>query len=88
MVRVRIGMSGIKDILTTGKISTEIIPIGADTPTVAVTIRIFIMSTIMARAEVGIEAAMVEGMMAAMVEGIMAAMVDVDGIRSRSGCEA
>jgi hypothetical protein len=84
-------MSGIKDILTTGKISTEIIPIGADTPTVAVTIRIFIMSTIMARAEVGIEAMveiMVEVMMAAMVEGIMAAMVDVDGIRSRSGCEA
>lgn len=78
-------MSGIKDILTTGKISTEIIPIGADTPRVAVTIRIFIMSTIMARAEVGIEAVM-EALIEALIEAMTEAMVE--GIRYWSAGEA
>ena len=83
---VRIGMPGIKDILTTGKISTAVIPIGTDTASGAVTIRIFIMSTTTARAAVGMEEAMVEGMIAAMVEWMIAAMVEE--IRCCSGGEA
>jgi len=51
-------MRGINTILITGKILSDSIPIGADTELVSIMTRIFIISTIVARVEVGIKASM------------------------------
>jgi hypothetical protein len=54
----RIGMRGINAILITGGILNKSIPIGADIASVSVMTRIFIISTIAARGEVGIKDSM------------------------------
>jgi len=55
---LRGGRRGIREIRITGRIFIKVIPIGADTNLAAVMTRNFIMSTIVARAEVGIKASM------------------------------
>ncbi len=52
------GISGIRDILITGKTFSDSIPIGADTKLVSVMTRIFITGTIAARVQVGIKDSM------------------------------
>ena len=52
------GISGIREILITGKIFSDSIPIGADTKLVSVMTRIFITGTIAARVQVGIKDSM------------------------------
>ena len=52
------GISGIREILITGKIFSDSIPIGADTKLVSVMTRIFITATIAARVQVGIKDSM------------------------------
>jgi len=54
----RNGISGINDILITGRISHDSIPIGPDTDRVGIMTRIFIIGTIAARVKVGIEDSM------------------------------
>ena len=49
------GIRGIRDILITGQIFSDNIPIGADTMLVSIMTGIFIIGTIMARGEVGIK---------------------------------
>ena len=51
----RSGMPGIKEIRTTGKVSSDIIPIGAATTMLTITTGNFMRSTTMARAGVGIK---------------------------------
>ena len=52
------GMRGIRDILITGQIFSDSIPIGADTKLVSIMTRIFIINTIAAKGEVGIKDSM------------------------------
>ena len=63
-------MPGIKDTLTTGKISTAIIPIIVGTNIAAVMTRIFIICTIVVRAAAGIKVSRAAG--ALMARALMA----------------
>jgi len=61
------GISGIREILITGKIFSDSIPIGANTKLVSVMTRIFITGTIAARVQVGIKDSMASVLLESLV---------------------
>lgn len=79
------GIRGIRDILITGQIFSDNIPIGADTTLVSIMTGIFIIGTIVARGEVGIKDFMAVALMGLLVLEFMAVKAFVPGKAAMAG---